>query len=1511
MAYQPQYPNTVEPSVSNINLPQAPSQPTSLVDSALNKALYATGQDMSLSTNRFLQPLKVDLIPTLRYDSADIGYNPFDQNLENKYAEEQGVIKYVGSNLAKTVGDFGGAFINSIAFIPTAVGSLATGNGLDWLKDNELSNSINDWSDSLDQMLPTYKTHYQEDNPFLSTFTSFRGFSDFTRIIGYTAGALVGASVAASLTGGAGLTSLAQVPLNISRIASSSGRFLSGGSKALNLFNESVAAGKTLPKAILDGAKAIKAIDKLKYEFIMFNSAGAEAMMETTRGYGSTMSRLKEDYRNKYNLEPTKAEIEQMEELAQSAHNAQFLGNMALLYTTNKLTFGEFFKPTSVVKNEITKDIGGKLSLKVSKENLNLVEAVVKEPKTGFKGFIQKGRGVTQTVGKALWKNAPEAIEEGVQYGLETGVTDYATRKYNKDDILFVDNLWKSSATGVKSALFTEEGQQGMFYGLLLGGVVGGLKSMRRRKSGAANDAQIAAQTVSELNAYNPASLFNIKHEEAVVGTSLKNSMRDALENDDMFRYRNLKHQALFNYVNAGLKSGHFDLQQDRLKMAKELEGEAFQEMFGYEFTNSNRRTANEYIDKIVAETEIIKTNIENVDTIFKNPHNPNKEPIKYKIYEDYKDSLKLSLSEIKDKKKRIDQLKSELSDTYPNLSPNDALHFTNNVGYLTKMQEISDRISELKELERETSTSKILSKDFETEREFLEKQWELLNEGKEKPEPKHLKDIFNYYTNGKKVPQSGLESLNDDDISNIYNTAYDIEKLSIGAELGTVAYNYLRNGESYLDFQDKIMSRMNSLDKSVKELPDGTMVVDDDEKIKQQDKEVREAIKEKKIIAEAENLIEAIESDPTLKKEGTTKADIEKLIQIAKKEEAGTPLTEEEKDVKEEKPKSYEAVKVAKDIVEEEDTKKADKKAADEEDINTPTEEELKAQEDLFEDIRSTGPQQKGNIENPVSINPDTNTNIKGGELDIRTVLTKAYTAAWDNQTENLWDYMFKRQRRGFADTIKIGVSKSTKGRSEKDKNPIVPGKNIYKSGYATDVVIYDGTKPMGYMVPANSLFFKRGTELLPFIQITEEEFLESFPNTDYNSFMATLNSYTTMWNELMNKVDKDIYEGEKETLFTGKSLQPLFRIKPIYGSQHTHTDNTITNTIGDLKYQNRGSAIISIPGGWDFKSQKPIRIGTPFVVEESRYTKDELNDIYNHINSPSFQKLSNILNSRYLYLDKLPNGKFTIFRARPITQIEGDKKKIFEVLKTGTPAEFMTLMGSTYITDSRKTHSGTSIKFSMIEDGSTLQLKVINSTVRANPVYFDIFISRDEIGEMGNLNDLVAVVNQKINEIKQDKLNSQAVAATLLNVRLQESDFRVNILNDDSAKFDKLKTQLTVPTYKYQYRYFGMEIVPTNSGNITPDTNNDVEQTEETEEPKAPTEAFTATKIMEYMEVINKLKSMNTKDSLKKAKELDERLDKTTDEYKKAEFIHKKFDNIIEQLKGLGSNGQVQVKC
>lgn len=278
-------------------------------------------------------------------------------------------------------------------------------------------------------------------------------------------------------------------------------------------------------------------------------------------------------------------EIQQIQLQAQEAEGAAFYGNMAVLMPTNLLMFGKMaagFRSSGVGFRKLAKDA----------ETGVWKEAVENLPK-GVKQVAQAGR-----VAAPLGKQAiTEGYQEGMQYAISQGVSDYELRKLKDsgsgDLVSSLMNAGalkalKESAPDVASraskSLTDPEAREQVIIGAMVGLLGGGRSALKEYRAKKDNTKKVLEFVNSET--------FNnlaIKSENVNAGMETVRRMIEADKNGDKALYERLQKELITEQVLTSLKLGSMDMFRERWNDLRSLSEAEFKEAVGidesYEFT--------------------------------------------------------------------------------------------------------------------------------------------------------------------------------------------------------------------------------------------------------------------------------------------------------------------------------------------------------------------------------------------------------------------------------------------------------------------------------------------------------------------------------------------------------------------------------------------------------------------------------------------------------------------------------------------------------------------------------------------------------------------------------------------------------------------------------------------------------------------------------------------------------------------------------------------------------------
>jgi hypothetical protein len=905
------------------------------------------------------------LADTERYTNPNIGFNAFDSNLEQKYADNQSWYGAIGNSLGKIAYAAGSSLVQTLAAIPYTLAGVATGK-LDMAYNNPVVNTLDQWSKDLETSLPNYQTAYEKQHPYYSYVTPWN-FKSFTnswgnvlKNVGYTAGAIGGSvlidSALAATTGGLG--DAAVLPSQVARIGSildklgtaeeitantgKVAKIFSAGTENVARLNAAIEGGEDLQSAVNKLYGQAKVADNFRYGFNLFNSALSIGALTANQTYGETKDELTQEFRQKYGVDPTGDDYKNIEANATGAGNTDFLINTAATMATDAISFGAMLKPTAAAQRAVRKEIAENTELKLS--NPDTWELI--NPTKGYKGIIKRvGNAFGTELGHSV---VGETLKGGFQMVSNSANADYWKRKYDEPTMDDTDNLLQSIGTGLQKTFLTPEGQQNLFMFALNGPVIHGIKASYNGARGINSSRQEGAGRVaSYLNQQTLTGLFEHKYNETATAVSIAKDMNDAASQGDIYKYQNLRHDALYNFILSGAKSNRFGLRVQQLDSLKDLDEKQFKTLFQMEDTPENRKTVGEYVDSIKTKAFEIKKDIDKVNTAFGNPFNSRTSPIEYQSHEDYKDALGLALSKIRDNKDRLTKLSQETINSFPNLQTDKVANLSNETGINRTISNFKTRLAEINELagigvieqnrqsaldERATKVSagpgetnipseEEINKTFDeqvgqaennnkykTEKQFLQDKIKFLESNLKQSDPEEylrgVKDILDYYGNGDKL--DGPIKYDITDVQHILETGGDLYKLHQNVENGVDYYNTLVTKTGYSDFMDSVKAAISPFVSRIKINPDGSFAY----RTPQQEQE--ETLNEQ--AKEAEKVEAAINAQTPSEK--LTPEQNKALNEIVKAEKTGAPLTEEEEALKAEKPQAYANKKNALDKV-------------------------------------------------------------------------------------------------------------------------------------------------------------------------------------------------------------------------------------------------------------------------------------------------------------------------------------------------------------------------------------------------------------------------------------------------------------------------------------------------------------------------------------------------------------------------------------------------------------------
>ena len=132
-----------------------------------------------------------------RYDEFSYKDQSSPNELENTRSMNEPWIAKIGAGVAKFGTTTAITAVNGAASLIYGLPyAIENGNGFidgfNKLEDNPVANMLNDTQNAIEKELPNYKSHYEEENPIKSMFTTANGWADLLKQAGFTVGSIYG-----------------------------------------------------------------------------------------------------------------------------------------------------------------------------------------------------------------------------------------------------------------------------------------------------------------------------------------------------------------------------------------------------------------------------------------------------------------------------------------------------------------------------------------------------------------------------------------------------------------------------------------------------------------------------------------------------------------------------------------------------------------------------------------------------------------------------------------------------------------------------------------------------------------------------------------------------------------------------------------------------------------------------------------------------------------------------------------------------------------------------------------------------------------------------------------------------------------------------------------------------------------------------------------------------------------------------------------------------------------------
>jgi hypothetical protein len=408
-----------------------------------------------------------------RYASS----RPYEEPmLEEMYAKNQSGVSQLINGSLKMAGTFTAALAGSTAGILYGLKDFRNTGKFSSLFDNDANRMADDFSKKLEDVLPNYMSQNEKDADWWSPdylLTPNFVADGLLKNLGYTYGSIVGGKMWVKALNSVGIIDKlvkvgkgleAAVAIERSMVAVPKLQRAAAFENTLN------SLAQTYLKT--PASKILKNSDR-----ILTSATGSfgEAGLESLNSANQFKKNAIEEYINVYGETPTGDALRKIEDYTNELGKFTWGFNTLLLSGTNYIQLPKILNSSRRADKALIND--------VTQKTLGGAFAEV-APKT----LVQKALSKTNTV---LGLMLPEGIEEGTQFAIQTGVSDYFNRaRRNQSDTKdFLENLNGALGNvfsyGINETLHTKEGMSNVILGALSGGIQqSGIVGMYQNKEG-------------------------------------------------------------------------------------------------------------------------------------------------------------------------------------------------------------------------------------------------------------------------------------------------------------------------------------------------------------------------------------------------------------------------------------------------------------------------------------------------------------------------------------------------------------------------------------------------------------------------------------------------------------------------------------------------------------------------------------------------------------------------------------------------------------------------------------------------------------------------------------------------------------------------------------------------------------------------------------------------------------------------------------------------------------------
>lgn len=567
---------------------------------------------------------------------SDTRYTPWDE--ANRYMTGLGHSGYTGpttsedfnarnqswatqglNGVLKGVAIAGTSFIDGTAGLVTGTTEAIYNKDFSKLFNNEVSNSMQDLRDESEKYMPNYYTDKEQTAPLWSPDYWFHMnfLSDkIIKNLGWAAAAMGESFAVGKLAGTLARKVVFNAADDIVKDLEASVSAVQNGTvrneEAKGFLRNKLTSYLSKPVDGMGDLGSIQTRYGSLYEnvnkgierFSNVLATSTEANSEALQGYKDIKNDLIQQYRDShYGQDPDQKTIDDIESRAKQGSTMRFWANVGLLSVTNNIEFPRLLNGSlKFEKNTLGKET-----------NDIVVNGAEHEAARTGEEYAVKQATKAQKAASFLWNATgvvanTEALEEGLQYAVETGTHDYEMRSKDPKALGAVASIFTD---GLPKMLSTREGWENM----LIGGLSG--KLMARVLEGGDHSKGHTAELVKTLNEGPQAGAFVAGYDNnkgsftqelsksVVRGVSLLMDKKEAVQQGDTLKVQNLEADFIHNYVLPRVKFGRFDLLLNELNQYKNRPLEDIKNELGLP-ADTTKEAVNDRVDSLAEKASMV-----------------------------------------------------------------------------------------------------------------------------------------------------------------------------------------------------------------------------------------------------------------------------------------------------------------------------------------------------------------------------------------------------------------------------------------------------------------------------------------------------------------------------------------------------------------------------------------------------------------------------------------------------------------------------------------------------------------------------------------------------------------------------------------------------------------------------------------------------------------------------------------------------------------------------------------